>query len=253
MSATMVVRSVSPQITTLSVPFLRFNRFKFGGRATIVRLQTGTLAVFSPVSLTQEARDTVTSLGGNVSYIIAPDIEHHMQLGPWKAAYQNAQVIGPEGLREKRAKQGNEDVVIDHIFTKENKRSIKLPEDFAREFEVEYFDGHANKELAFLHKPTRTFINADLVFNLPAYEQYSKTGENPGSGVYGKLMTMILGIHGKGQQRFIWWAAARDKSSFSQSAKVVAGWDFDKIIPCHGDVIETEGSAIFKRLFAWHL
>lgn len=35
MSATMVIRSVSPQITTLSVPFLRFNRFKFGGRATI--------------------------------------------------------------------------------------------------------------------------------------------------------------------------------------------------------------------------
>lgn len=68
-----------------------------------------------------------------------------MQLGPWKAAYPTSQVIGPEGLREKRAKQGNEDVVIDHIFAKDNKRSIKLPEDFANEFEVEYFDGYVFK------------------------------------------------------------------------------------------------------------
>lgn len=107
-----------------------------------VRLQTGTLAVFSPVVLSPEAKTTISSLGGNVGYIIAPDIEHHMQLGPWKVAYPNSKVIGPEGLREKRASQGNEDVVIDHIFTKENKHSIKLPEDFAREFDTEYFDGY---------------------------------------------------------------------------------------------------------------
>lgn len=77
-----------------------------------------------------------------MGYIIAPDIEHHMQLGPWKAAYPASRVIGPEGLREKRAKQGNEDVVIDYVFTKDNKRSIKMPEDFASEFDVEYFDGY---------------------------------------------------------------------------------------------------------------
>lgn len=73
-----------------------------------------------------------------------------MQLGPWKAEYNAAQVIGPEGLQEKRAKQGNENVVIDYVFTKENKRSIKLPEDFAREFDMEYFDGYV---LSHLPKP----------------------------------------------------------------------------------------------------
>lgn len=34
-AANMVIRNVSPMITTLSIPFLRFNKFKFGGRATI--------------------------------------------------------------------------------------------------------------------------------------------------------------------------------------------------------------------------
>jgi hypothetical protein len=34
-SKVMVIRQVSPAITTLSVPFLRFGRFKIGGRGTI--------------------------------------------------------------------------------------------------------------------------------------------------------------------------------------------------------------------------
>jgi len=31
----MVIREIAPNVTTLSVPFLRFGRIKFGGRATI--------------------------------------------------------------------------------------------------------------------------------------------------------------------------------------------------------------------------
>lgn len=49
------------------------------------------------------------------------------------------------------------------------------------------------------------------------------------------------------------YVASKDKPSFSASAKRVAAWDFDRIIPCHGDVIETGGSDVFRRLFAWHL
>lgn len=33
----MVIRQVTPEITTLSVPFSRFGRIKFGGRATLGR------------------------------------------------------------------------------------------------------------------------------------------------------------------------------------------------------------------------
>lgn len=40
-----------------------------------VRLQTGALAVFSPTALTPEVKEKVSSLGGNVKYIVAPDLE----------------------------------------------------------------------------------------------------------------------------------------------------------------------------------
>jgi len=34
---------------------------------------------------------------------------------------------------------------------------------------------------------------------------------------------------------------AKDKVNFAKSAKRVAAWDFTRIIPCHGDVLEANG------------
>lgn len=62
-SKVMVIRSITPELTTFSTPFLRFGRIKIGGRATLVRLASGNLAVFSPVALTDEVRSTVASKG----------------------------------------------------------------------------------------------------------------------------------------------------------------------------------------------
>jgi len=71
----MVIRDVVPNvITTLSLPFLRFGKVKIGGRGTIVRLQSGALAVFSPVALTEDVKRKVAALG-EVRYITALDAE----------------------------------------------------------------------------------------------------------------------------------------------------------------------------------
>jgi len=250
----MVIREVVPKvITTLSVPFWRFGRIKVGGRGTIVRLQSGALAVFSPVALTDEVKETVAKLG-EVKYIAALDIEHHIFLGPWHAAYPTAKVLGPEGLPEKRAKQKNEDVPFSVVFSATKNDSVD-PE-FDSEFEYEYVSAHANKELVFNHKPTKTLIEADLLFNLPATEQFSKTGVPATTGFLTKLFKAINNTEGAamGQRRFIWYATSSgDRKGFAASAAKINGWDFDRIIPCHGDVIETGGKGIFQKIMAWHL
>ncbi|KAK6353897.1 hypothetical protein TWF730_008319 [Orbilia blumenaviensis] len=254
-SKTAVIRQVTDAITTVSVPFLRVGLLKFGGRATIAKLSSGGLVVFSPTVLTEEVASTVTSLGGQVSYIVAPDIEHHLNIGPWKTAYPSARVIGPTTLYQKRVKQGNEDVPFDFSYNAENKNSLVLPEDFTRDFELEYWDGHMSHEIALLHKPSGTVIEADLIFNLPAQEQFSKTDIDAKAGFWTKVsMHIFTSLAGKSQQRFLWYgASSKGRPSFNRSAKIMDGWEFDRIIPCHGDVIETGGKATFRRLFAWHL
>ncbi|CAI4211076.1 unnamed protein product [Parascedosporium putredinis] len=122
-----------------------------------------------PVALTPAIRSALADLAlrpdPSVSYIIAPDIEHHIFISDWKREWPAARLLGPEGLPEKRARSDPEfstfDVAFDH------------------DFEVEYVDAHPNRELVFYYKPDRVLIQADLMFNLPATEQYSRAG--PGS------------------------------------------------------------------------
>ncbi|KAJ5689496.1 hypothetical protein N7462_003888 [Penicillium macrosclerotiorum] len=255
-SATMVIRSVTPNIVTFSLPFARFGIMRFGGRGTLVKLATGSLAVFSPVSLTAEVREKVESLGGNVKYIAAPDLQHHLHITAWKKAYPQAEIIAPEGLWEKR--QSNKDFCdtpFQHVFKKDSPRP-SISEEFDAEFETEYVHGHASRELVFLHRPSRTVIEADMLFNLPAKEQYSKTNDGNPLNFCTKLVLSALTtvIPATGQRRFAWYIlSSHDRASFTESVKRIIRWDFDRLIPCHGDVIETDAKAVFQNVMAWFL
>lgn len=127
---------------------------------------------------------------------------------------------------------------------------------FDAEFDYHFISAHPNKELVFNHKPTRTLIQADLIFNLPATEQFSRTDADPSTGLLTKLFTTVNNTRGQatGQRRFIWYIGSRpDRPGFNRSVAKIREWDFDRIIPCHGDVIETGGKGIFDTVMAWHL
>ncbi|KFH46172.1 hypothetical protein ACRE_029610 [Hapsidospora chrysogenum ATCC 11550] len=261
----MVIRNVTPNIATFSVPFSRFGTVKIGGRGTLVKLSSGDLAVFSPVALTDDARAKVDEMGGNVAYIVALDIEHHIFISEWAKAFPSAKLVGPEGLPQKRAKQhaeGNDPKIGDEkfavVFTKAGKRDIRIGEDFDADFDYEYVDGHGNRELVFLYRPDRTLIEADLMFNLPAREQYSRVpeAERPASNLTGRTFEGLNNPHGgenKWMKRFNWYVVAKDRASFNDSVQLIDGWDFDTLIPCHGDVLEGNAKEVFHKTFEWHL
>lgn len=208
--------------------------------------------------LTQEVKQKIADKGGDLQYIIAPDMEHHISITPWSKAYPNAKIIGPGGLPEKRQKSGGEDAQIPFstVITKENKGTVRIGEDFDRDFEYELVDAHPNQELVFCYKPDRTLIEADLMFTGPPNEQYSRTGQNVSKGWMSWLVKKIQGTEGEalGQKRMLWYAfSAKDRSSFNQSVKRINSWDFNRIIPCHGDVVENNGKGVFQKVFEWHL
>lgn len=196
-----------------------------------------------------------------MSYIVALDYEHHIFISEWAKAYPGAKIIGPEGLPEKRAKANDEKIgneKFEVVFTKDNKKTTHISDEFDADFEYEYVDGHANLELVFFYKPEKVLIQADLLFNLPATEQYSRVpeAEQPGDGgLVGKLFSSIQSTQGeaKNMKRFNWYVAAKNRKSFNESVKRIDEWDFVTIIPCHGDVMEGDGKQIFQRIFDWHL
>ncbi|KAK5078323.1 hypothetical protein LTR64_003268 [Lithohypha guttulata] len=261
-TSSMSIRDVVPnQIATLSTPFHRFGLIKFGSRATIVKLKTGNLAVFSPVALTTEAKAKVEQMcqlrpSGSVRYIVSPDFEHHIFLGPWAKEYPDANIIGPEGLPEKREKDSDtKGLKFSHVFTQANKATMTITPEFDDDFNYEYMHSHQNKELVLFHKPSRTLIEADVIFNLPATEQFSRSGEDANSGILTKLVNGMLNTRGdmKWQKRAIYYGpGSSDRRAFRDSVRKIQSWgEFDRLIPCHGDVIEKGGSRILAEATAW--
>ena len=208
-------------------------------------------------SITPDVQSTIESLGGNLKYIVAPDTEHHIFLSPWKKAYPDAEIIAPEGLREKReTNPETKGLDFPHIFTAENRKSLKISDEFDAEFDVEYVSSHPSHEIVLHHKRTKTLIEADLLFNLPAMEQYSKTDESATTGLLTKIFTAVQSTKPPGtwQKRIIWYVvSSKDRKGFSESMAAIEKWDFDRLIPCHGDVIETGAKAVYQRMFDWFL
>ncbi|KAE8152015.1 putative nuclear protein Qri2/Nse4 [Aspergillus avenaceus] len=221
-----------------------------------VKMASGSIAVFSPVSLTPEVREVVSGLGGKVKYIAALDLEHHINITPWKEAYPDAEIIAPEGLYEKRkCNPEYKDAPFQHVFRKDNKDQ-KISEEFDSEFETEYVYGHPSRELVFLHKQSRTLIEADILFNLPAREQYSKTGESATSGLMTKIISPLLSTSPPAtwQKRFVWYVlSTADRQAFKESVRRIDKWDFNRLIPCHGDVVESGAKGVFRTVMEWFL
>ena len=214
------------------------------------------------MALTESVKAKVASLGGDVRYLVALDFEHHIFLSEWAAAYPNAKLIGPEGLPEKRQKAKDDPKIgkepFAAVFTKENSKQLKIGEDFDADFEVEYVYPHPNKELVFFYRPDKVLIQADLMFNLPAIEQYSRVpaDQKPKAGLLVKLFNSLQTTEGEAlsSKRFLWHAASRsDRPAFNESAKRIASWDFDTIVPCHGETIVGTGKDVFRKVFSWHL
>jgi hypothetical protein len=220
--------------------------------ALIVRLTTGSIAVFSPVPLTARVHEAIANLGGEIKYIAALNIEHHLNLTQWTTAFPSAAIIAPEGLWEKRqAVPEFKDTPFEHIFRAD--AHLKISEEFDNEFIVEYVHSHQSKELVFLHKPSKTVIEADLVLNLPATEQYSRTGESATSGLLNKLLKPLASTEMSAfwQKKFVWHVSSMaDRKGFSDSVQRIKAWEFDRIIPCHGDVIEHDAHQVFLSVMA---
>lgn len=204
----------------------------------------------------------MASLGGDVRYLVAPDIEHHIFLSEWAAAYPGAKLVGPEGLPEKRQKArgdariGKEAFAV--VVTRDNRGRVSVGDDFDRDFALEYVHAHPNRELVFLYRPDRVLIEADLLANLPAVEQYSRVPDDqrPRPGPLARLFERLQTPRGDAlaAKRFVWHVISRmDRPAFNESVRRIARWDFDTIVPCHGETMVGDGKEVFRKVFEWHL
>lgn len=234
-----VIREVTNNIWIFSTPFKRNGIVPFGGRSTAVKLKDGGVWVLASTPLNEATKTKLEELGP-VKYIIGADAVHYMFLGEFKQAYPDAKVIAVHEAESK-----TKGLKFDGAWGKD---APDTKYGFEDEIQHLYFSGFKNKDVAFFHPSSKTLIQADLLLNLPATEQYSKTGSSGSIPFLGQFVNPFSYLH-----KTILWGTGVDKDAMRKDAAVVAGWDFERIIPCHGDVIEKNGKAAWTTAYEWYL
>ncbi|KAI0684510.1 hypothetical protein BC835DRAFT_1422256 [Cytidiella melzeri] len=237
-----VIREVTKDIWTFSRPFARFGLVPIGGRSTAVKLNTGDVWVLASTPLDDETKNKLQELGP-VKYIVGPDAVHYLFLSQFKQQYPDAKLIAPQAAIE-TVKQKSPNLTFDGAWGKD---APDTKYGFEDDIQHCYFPGHTNKEVAFFHAASKTLLEADLLFNLPPTEQYSKSSSSATIPFLSSRMSPFGALHKK-----VAWATGSDKEAMKRDLKTIKAWDFDRIIPCHGDVIENNGKAAFEEAFKWY-
>jgi hypothetical protein len=149
-----MIERLHDSIWTLRRPF-RYLGAEIGGRMTILKLRDGGLFVHSPVQLDASSKAEIDAIGP-VRFIVAPNRFHHLYAGELARDFPRAKLHGAPGLDAKR-KDLKFAAILDDI----------APKEWADEIDQVVFRAFSPlNEVIFFHRPSRTVIFTDLLFNI---------------------------------------------------------------------------------------
>ena len=231
-------KNLAPNLWIVDQPDFNTGIAKIGTRMTVIKLANGGLFLHSPTKLDEETKRALDILG-EVRAVVAPSRAHHLFVGDYVKTWPSAKLYGPPGLVGDipglRARIGaRPDLKLDATLGDEPQ-----PE-WAGEIDQHLFKGApCLNEVVFFHRPSRTAIFTDLVFNVP------------GDFKDAWLFYTIVGGRGHfGPHRIIRFAI-RDRKAARDSVARILQWDFDRVIVTHGDVLESGGKAKFAQAFSY--
>lgn len=208
----------------------------FGGvrlplRMTVVRLASGEVVIHSPTKMDAALAARIEAIGPPRA-LIAPNAYHHLWLQAASNRFPNATVYASPALLGKRP---------------------ELPLQPLQEHDPPALFGDALQwvplegvpkigELVFLHAPSRSLLVTDALFNIvqPANWQTRLT------------LSLISGAQGKLGASRLWTLLTKDREALRASTERLLALDFDRLIPAHGDIIDTGAKArVSEALASW--
>jgi hypothetical protein len=221
---------VPDRLWTRQMP-LRLFVVELGTRMSVVRLsgEGGGLWLHSPVALDRSLREELDALG-RVRFVVCPNRGHHMFAEGYFDAYPDADFFAAPGLSEKRT-----DLPFDGVLGEEPEAG------WAKDLQQTVFRGdRVLREVVFCHRESGTLIVADLLQT-----------EDPESPLLTRLVKRLNGIHEKPRPLLPFRLGFRDKAAARASLERVLSWEFDRIVLCHGPIVESGGKAVFREAYSF--
>lgn len=196
-----------------------------GRRAAVARAADGRLVVFSPLRGTPENITALRALG-EVGTFVVPSRFHDLFYPRYFDAFPTARFFGSRGVLAEHP---------DWPLTEITADAAELAG-----FAWQMLEGMPKvQEQVFLHRATRTLVIADALFNVP----------RP-TGLVGRFVSWAADIGGPPpRQSRLGRLHVRNRSAFAASVQAVAEWDFERIVPGHGEVIDRDARRVWREAF----
>jgi hypothetical protein len=205
-------RSLGANIWDHEIP-IRFGGIPLWHRMTVIRLTNGGLLVHSPTRL---------------------DLASQAQFQEYLNAYPDARFYGaPTLLRWNR--------------------SLPFAEVLG-DSEPSLWKGEINQvhvqgiglfldEIVFYHRPSRSLIVADLLFNLSSKDAW----------ITRTMGSLVIGPFPGCRFARLYRPAVIDRRRMRTALERILDWDFEQIIVGRGAVVESNGKEVFRAAFRWLL
>jgi hypothetical protein len=184
------------------------------------------LIIHSPVAMAPHELAVIAALG-EVHAIVAPNLFHHMFLRDCIAAFPSARVLIPEGLEAKVGPIPDAEVMGP---------DVELPGEVAHY----NLDQHRHlKETLLFHRPSRTLVTADLLYNYQREQHFAE-----------RTFFRLIGCYGAPKVAFYHHISIRDPDAVREMVRWVEAMEPLRIVMSHGRIIQREdAAALFAR--AW--
>jgi hypothetical protein len=203
--------------------------FHFPARMTALPLAAGKVALVSPVPIDEAMAQAIAQLG-EVAYLIAPCLLHHLYLPDAMRRYPNARVVAPRALAAKRP-----DLRIDLAL------EDALPEELSSAVEVRLLEGAPKlDEFVFFHRATRTLVVTDLVFNV----------ERP-VGWFAHVVLFLVGAYKRLASSRALRVLVKDRARCAASVAGILALPFDTLVMAHGEIVRENARARLAQALSW--
>jgi len=211
---------------------LQFFGIEIGRIMSVVRLSSGGLFVQSPAELTPELHAALADLGEVRFVAPASKLHGHLYMEQYRAAYPDAELLAAPGLPARRP-----DLRFDHVLG-------DTPDPrWGTDIDQVVVAGHRwLTELAFFHRPSQTVILGDIGFHV-GDESPLKT----------RLVARALRIRSRLGPPIELRLTIRNEATFRRSIRDVLAWEFDRVVPGHGEIIDTGGKRALLEGYDWLL
>lgn len=193
---------------------------------TLIRLRSGKLVIHSTAPFSPEDVAAIRALG-EPGWLLDGILRHDTFAKEGREAFPGIPYLAPDGFSE--------------VVGFPTEPIVPAPVEWDGELLALEIQGAPEaRDTALLHIPSRTLILTELVFNFG--------GDEP---LWTEMLLRVAvgGQHHPGMPRLV-KAGVKDKSAFESSLATILGWDFDRVIVGHGDVIECDGKAKLREALA---